>query len=193
MRFVARAKQLGCTLDEIAELLRARDGDRCAPVAARLAGLVAAKRAETAASIAELAGFAVQLQDAAATLAGAPRDEPCGDDCSCMAEAPGDPFLAVPVTLGRSQDTEPIACTLDAREWPERVDEWHRLLAGVRTREPVDGDVRLVFDLGVDASEIARLAGAEQDCCRFFAFALTIDARGLALEVRGELHGPGPG
>ena len=29
-----------------------------------------------------------------------------------------------------------------------------------------------------------RLATAEQDCCTFFAFAITVDTRGIALEVR---------
>lgn len=28
------------------------------------------------------------------------------------------------------------------------------------------------------------MAAAEQDCCRFFAFSVTVDSRGLALEVR---------
>jgi MerR family copper efflux transcriptional regulator len=33
------------------------------------------------------------------------------------------------------------------------------------------------------------LATAEQDCCRFFAFALTFDANGTALEVRAPANG----
>jgi hypothetical protein len=31
--------------------------------------------------------------------------------------------------------------------------------------------------------DLARLAAAEQDCCRFLAFALVVDGRGIALEV----------
>ena len=42
----------------------------------------------------------------------------------------------------------------------------------------------LELDPSAPLPEIARLAAAEQDCCRFFAFALTIDRRGLAIEVR---------
>lgn len=39
--------------------------------------------------------------------------------------------------------------------------------------------------LGVDVpmAEVLRLAAAEQGCCAFFSFALTIDERGAALEV----------
>jgi hypothetical protein len=32
--------------------------------------------------------------------------------------------------------------------------------------------------------DVAHLATAEQSCCRFFAFAVTIDQRGFGLEVR---------
>ncbi len=36
----------------------------------------------------------------------------------------------------------------------------------------------------MDLPELARLVAAEQRCCAFFAFAITVDARGMALEVR---------
>lgn len=44
---------------------------------------------------------------------------------------------------------------------------------------------RLGLDLGpnTDVAELARLAAAEQGCCRFFSFALVIDTGGIALEV----------
>jgi MerR family transcriptional regulator, copper efflux regulator len=77
----------------------------------------------------------------------------------------------------------PIVCTLAPREMPGHLDEWQRVLAGVVDREAIDGGLRLTFR-GVDASAIAELVATEQECCRFFAFALTFDARGLALEVR---------
>jgi len=32
--------------------------------------------------------------------------------------------------------------------------------------------------------ELMRLAAAEQDCCQFIDFAITVDARGIALEIR---------
>ena len=36
----------------------------------------------------------------------------------------------------------------------------------------------------VPLGDLARLARAEQDCCQFFSFTLTLDARGVGLEVR---------
>src|SRR5687767_11191320 len=47
LRFVARAKQLGCSLDEIAELSEAWDGGRCAHVQDRLRATVHAKVVES--------------------------------------------------------------------------------------------------------------------------------------------------
>ena len=54
LAFIARAKQLGCTLEEIAELSMAWDGRECGPVQDRLGALVAAKQADVRARIAEL-------------------------------------------------------------------------------------------------------------------------------------------
>jgi hypothetical protein len=66
----------------------------------------------------------------------------------------------------------------------DRVADWHSLLDHVVRREPVDGGIRCVFDASVPTDELVRLAAAEQDCCRFFRFAITVDERGIALEVR---------
>ena len=72
-----------------------------------------------------------------------------------------------------------------------RLDEWNALLAdeqdllrGVTARHALHGaGLRLEFGPSTDVTEIARLAAAEQGCCRFFDFALVIDGRGVALEV----------
>jgi MerR family transcriptional regulator, copper efflux regulator len=39
--------------------------------------------------------------------------------------------------------------------------------------------------------EIAPLAAAEHDCCPFFSFDVTIDGRGIALEVTAPADGQG--
>ncbi len=88
------------------------------------------------------------------------------------------------LTFAAVADCEPIACSLEPDAVPDRLAAWQSLLAGVNSREPVDGGVRLVFTEVVAAGELAELAVAEQACCRFFAFTVTVDERGLALEVR---------
>jgi hypothetical protein len=85
----------------------------------------------------------------------------------------------------RERTTIPIACTLDGNVMPDRLREWQALLAHVATRTATpDGGMRLEFDADAESAELMRLVAAEQQCCAFFAFAITVDNRGLALEVR---------
>ena len=65
-----------------------------------------------------------------------------------------------------------------------RIEDWQALLADVDRREPIDGGIRSVFTDSVPTAELVRLVAAEQDCCQFFQFAITVDTRGIALEVR---------
>jgi hypothetical protein len=46
------------------------------------------------------------------------------------------------------------------------------------------GSLRIEFGHDVDLGELARLVAAEQHCCAFLSFAVTVDDRGAALEVR---------
>lgn len=134
---------------------------------------------------AELVRFTAQLQTAAAHLGGAPVDGPCDDGCACLTdpiETSGSE--ATPVVLG--DRTQPaIACTLPADEMPDRLQDWQAVLAHVTHRERTpDGGLWLSLDTGVLLGELVRLAAAEQGCCAFFAFAITVDDGGIALEVR---------
>ena len=84
LTFISRAKQLGCTLEEITDLAEAWDSNECAPIKHQLRALVAAKLAETEARIAELSALAGELRATAATLETAPLDGPCDDTCGCV-------------------------------------------------------------------------------------------------------------
>ena len=78
-----------------------------------------------------------------------------------------------------------IVCTLEGDAAPARREAWQRMLerAESRTTAP-DGSLRAVFGSAVDLVEIARLVAAEQRCCTFFCFDISVDAHGLVLEVR---------
>jgi hypothetical protein len=79
----------------------------------------------------------------------------------------------------------PIACTLDADALPDRVAAWRTILARARARTvTADDALRLELDDGVDLARVATLVAAEQQCCAFLSFAITVDQRGTALEVR---------
>jgi DNA-binding transcriptional MerR regulator len=103
LRFVARAKQLGCTLDEIADLADAWDRDDCAPVKHRLRGLVAGKLAETEARLQELLALQTDLRATAALLDTAPLDGPCSETCGCYAAAAGPAFVQLTTRRTRTR------------------------------------------------------------------------------------------
>ena len=88
LSFIARAKRLGCTLEEITDLAAIWDGDRCGPVQRRFHDLVSAKLIEAQRQIAELTALTGQLHAAAAQLAGPAIDGPCDDSCACIAAGP---------------------------------------------------------------------------------------------------------
>ena len=101
LTFIARAKQLGCTLDEIADLTEAWDSDQCAPVKHRLRSVVAAKLADVEARITELTALAAELRVTITVLESAPLDGPCGEACGCVS-GPGS-AAAVPLTRKRAR------------------------------------------------------------------------------------------
>jgi DNA-binding transcriptional MerR regulator len=182
LAFIARAKQLGCTLEEITDLVEVWNGDRCDPVQRQLHELVTGKLRDADRQIADLTAFSGQLRVAAAQLSGDPVDGPCDDDCACLHQSSDD---SVAVTLTPKPDDEvPIACTLAVGDMGDRLGDWDRVLAAaVRRLALPTGGLRVEFDDTVDVAGLARLAVAEQECCAFFRFAVTVDHRGVALEV----------
>lgn len=85
LAFISRAKQLGCSLDEITDLVGIWDGERCGPVQRRFHDLVTDKLAQTQHQIAELTALADQLRHAALQLSGPATDGPCDERCACVA------------------------------------------------------------------------------------------------------------
>ncbi len=180
LAFIARAKQLGCTLEEIAGLTTAWDGGQCGPIQDQLSELVAGKVAAAQVQITELMTFTGELQAAAAALERHRPDGACDDQCGCVSDT-GDAVTTQAVSLSTKPE---IACTLSAGAMRGRLDDWQALLAHVIRRDPIDDGVRAVFGPAVPVDELMRLVAAEQDCCQFFQFAITVDTRGVALEVR---------
>jgi DNA-binding transcriptional MerR regulator len=188
LAFIARAKQLGCSLDEIADLTTAWEGGRCGPIQDRLRTVVADKLESAKRQIVELITLSAELQRAAATLELHRPDGPCDDRCGCLTDAPAGDVRPQSISLG-SKDasiaTVPaIACTLGPESMGGRLAEWRVLLAHVTRRESIDSGVRAVFGAATPLDELMRLTAAEHDCCQFFDFAITVDTRGIALEVR---------
>jgi MerR family transcriptional regulator, copper efflux regulator len=189
LRFVGRAKQLGCSLDEVADLLIAWDGGECGPVQQRLQALVQTKIADARERLVELAGLLADLHRAVAGLDRHRPSGPCDDACGCVvepAESVDAASSAPPLVLvrGPGADDPPIACSLPPAALPERLAAFRALAEAARGREPIDRGVRL--ELGdADLGALAELLRHEQTCCTFWEFAITVDARGVGVEVRG--------
>jgi len=80
--------------------------------------------------------------------------------------------------------TEPdICCSLGAGDVEARLVEWEAALAPVATRNAIPGGLRLTFAAGASLDALLPLVVAEQACCPFVRFAVTVDERGSALEV----------
>ncbi|WP_406051375.1 MerR family transcriptional regulator [Kribbella sp. NBC_00889] len=101
LTFIASAKHLGLSLDEIRDLLDARDKDVCATVREQLLRLVEARIADTDRRIAELTAFNAHLAEVHVDLSGPAPAGACGPDCGCVTAAPPGP---VQVEIARSRD-----------------------------------------------------------------------------------------
>jgi DNA-binding transcriptional MerR regulator len=154
LALISRAKALGVQLDDMPDLVRLLDGERCEPVAERLIQLVANKRAEVSERMAELGELGRSLDRVAIELH-SPSPGACGDDC-----------------------------TLDRASAEERLWAWSAVAQRATSRENIEGGMRLGLNDDVDLGEVARLAAAESICCPMFEFRITVDDRGRAIEMR---------
>lgn len=208
LRLIARTKDLGCTLEEVAGVVEAWDAGECAPVKLRLRSLADDKVAAIDQHVADQMAAAARLQAASAHLGRHPVVEgPCDDRCGCSPSVPDPtgptmsteprcggsstdgPTQVVPLVRPRHEDGPTVACTLSSGEVDARVAAWQSILTAVEHRQSIPGGLRLELAAGASVGEIARLALAEHECCRFFSLALTMDDRGIALEVTAPADG----
>ena len=171
LEFIARAKRLGLSLEDITEVLRLRDGEECGPVQSRLAEMVAARLEDTQQGIAELRADASELAALSTQFEHAPHAGPCDERCACLVE---------PAADRAPRRTVPLGCTLDADAVPERVAAWAAVIRRAHHHTEIEGGVRLTFPGTPDlVAHVAALAAVEQQCCAFLTFALTlVDGRG---------------
>ena len=190
LAFIARAKQLGCSLEEITDLVDIWDGQRCGPVQRRFHELITTKirDAETqvsradrvhrpAADIRRAARRRTRRRTRAARTAPASPSTPDDELAESAMVTLGRKPAAVPVEV-------PIACTLEPGAMPDRLAEWASVLRRRPDARPIEGGLRIELGPDVDLGDLGRLIGAEQHCCAFLQFTLTVDADGIVLEVR---------
>ena len=171
--FIGRAKALGCSLQEITDLMPRWESGRCAPVQEGLRDLAATKLEETRSRLEELDAFAGDLGRMIAAMGVHTPEGSCDDSCGCVVE------LASPH----------VGCTLDASDLPARIQDWRDVVGQVVARTPIDGGIRLQLDPAAPLDQLALLMQAEQGCCSFFAFSLAVDQSGIVLEVQAPAEG----
>jgi hypothetical protein len=150
---------------------------------------VADKLADAQRQIAELSTLAGELRHAAAVLELHRPDGPCDAACGCVTAThiAGTAVVEPVIERSRTPAAEPagvpIACSLTTGSLRGRMDDWKVLLEHVANREPLSEGIRAVFHPTVPLDDLIRLAAAERECCPFLAFAITVDARGIGLEI----------
>ena len=80
----------------------------------------------------------------------------------------------------------PIACSLSPADLGPRIADWRSVASESTGREDIPGGTRLRFDRDVDVPRLAALIAAEQGCCQFFTFRLTVAIDAVSLDVVAE-------
>ena len=93
--FISRARRMGLSCEQIIELLPIWDGTNCAGAHSRVGQLIADKQAEIAERIAELEGFAAQLDTVRSALTSSPPPPACRPDLSCCVPESGTGPVAI--------------------------------------------------------------------------------------------------
>ena len=94
--FVSRARHMGLSCEQIADLLPVWDGSNCAAAQSRVEQLVLDKHAEIRTRIRELRAFGAELDAVREALAATPPPSACRTDLSCCMPASSG---AVPIEL----------------------------------------------------------------------------------------------
>lgn len=186
LRFVARGKQLGLSLEEITELLELLGGEECEPVQTRIRHLINERIGQAQERAAELVGFTAQLQRAAARLGVHTPDGACDDQCGCRSdpEQSNATTRRDPIPLAGMSESE-IACSLHPDLVGGRIDDWIGVLAKAKSRESISNGLRIDFDRDVDLVELVELVDAEQSCCSFFTLGIGVAVDRVWLDVTG--------
>ncbi|ORM37242.1 MerR family transcriptional regulator [Williamsia sp. 1135] len=192
LEFISSAKLMGLALDEIRDLLQAWQSGTCSSVRSELLPLIDQQITETDHRLAELSAFAARLRSVRSGLSGPAPAGSSGPDCGCMitdSQVPvqmpagiadlGVVDAATPVG-GADADSPAIACSLGREELGERTMQWQQILTRARHRTELEDTesgvgVQLTFDNdAVLVSQLAYLIVAEQQCCSFYTFTMTV-------------------
>jgi DNA-binding transcriptional MerR regulator len=179
LAFVSRAKGIGMSLEDIADLVAAWPTGECRSLQARLRGFLGGRIGEVREQLAELGAFERQLQTVLGRLSARdPGLEHCGKGCVCEAD------LDVAAD-GSGPGPRPWGCSLESDALASRVGQWRALAAAATSVERASGTARLVLPADSDlVAAVAGLCAAETACCSQARFLLEVTADQVIVTVQ---------
>lgn len=178
LMFIQRAKGIGMSLEDIADLVAAWPTGKCQYLQARLRAYLARRISEVHERRAELGAFERQLQTVLSRLsAHDPGPEHCGRGCYCETDLD-------PVADGAAPGPRPEGCSLDSDALTARIGQWRQVAASVTSVEHAGDTVRLFLPPSPDMiAAAAALSVAESACCAQTRFLLEVTASQVTLIV----------
>jgi MerR family transcriptional regulator, copper efflux regulator len=178
LAFIGRAKGIGMSLDDIADLVASWPAGECRSLQARLRAFLAGRISQVRQQAAEMGMFERQLQAVLDRLSARdPGPEHCGRGCICEAD----------LDLARGQapaGPAPWGCSLDSDALASRVGQWRALAAAAASVERDSGTVRLTLSADPEMiTAVAALCAAETACCPHARFLLEVTAGQVILTV----------
>ena len=105
--FIARARNMGLSCEQIVDLLPIWDGANCGAAHERVTQLIDEKKSEIAARIKELRAFAKQLDGVHELLEASPPPDACHTDLSCCVPEAGNATAPIELAPKRARNTAP--------------------------------------------------------------------------------------
>jgi DNA-binding transcriptional MerR regulator len=178
LTFISRAKGIGMSLDDIANLVASWPVGECRSLQARLRAYLAGRIGQVRQQAAETGMFERQLQAVLDRLSARdPGPEHCGRGCICEADLDLAPGQA-------PAGPAPWGCSLDSDALASRTAQWRALAAAATSIERGSGTARLAPPADPEMiAAVAALCAAETACCPHARFLLEVTAGQVILAV----------
>ena len=174
LAFISRAKGIGMSLDDIANLVASWPVGECRSLQARLRAYLTGRIGQVRQQAAEMDLFERQLQAVLDRLSARdPGPEHCGRVCICEADL--DLAPAGPASWG---------CSLDSDALAAGTGQWRALAAAATSMERGSGTAWLMLPAGPEMiAAVAALCAAETACCPHARFVLEVTAGQVTVTV----------
>lgn len=176
--FVQRAKGIGMSLEDIADLVAAWPTGKCQSLQARLRAYLASRISEVHKQQAELSMFEQQLQTVLNRLsAHDPGPEQCGRGCYCESDLDPAPDEAAPVP-------GPDGCPAGSDGLTAGIGQLRQLATAATSVEHTGDAVRLLLPPSPELIAAAALSAAQTACCTQTRIVMEVSASQVILTIQ---------